>query len=281
MKDPAAEPDSPAERWAPTLPPGGPLELPGRGTTFVRHLPAPPGAPTVLLLHGIRVTADANWFTSYPALAERYGVVAIDHRGHGRGIRAESPVRLSDCADDAVAALDVLGIDQAIAVGYSMGGPIAQLVWHRHREHTLGMVLCATAHRFRGVDPVFELGPALLQRLRATAEPPARRGRVDRDVRAWLTSELALTDRRSIVEAGMSLARFDSSSWIGEVDVPHAVVVTTKDAVVLPARQRRLVAALPDPSVHEAAIDHTGCVGRPAIFVPALLDALEAVAPPR
>ena len=211
MNDPAAEPDSPAERWAPRLPPGGPLELPGRGTTFVRHQPAPPGAPTVLLLHGIRVTADANWFTSYPALAERYGVVAIDHRGHGRGIRADGPVRLSDCADDAVAALDVLGIDRAIVVGYSMGGPIAQLVWHRHRERTAGLVLCATAHRFRGVDPVFELGPALLQRLRATAEPPAKRSRVDRDVRAWLTSELALTERRSIMEAGMSLARFDSS----------------------------------------------------------------------
>ena len=51
--------------------------------------------------------------------------------------------------------------------------------------------------------------------------------------------------------------------------------------MVLPARQRRLVAALPNPSVHEADIDHAGCVTRPAIFVPALLDALEAVAPPR
>ena len=156
----------------------------------------------MLLLHGIRVTADANWFTSYPALTERYGVVAIDHRGHGRGIRADRAVRLADCADDAVAALDVLGIEQAIAVGYSMGGPIAQLVWHRHRERTAGLVLCATAHRFRGVEPVLELGPMLLQRLRATAEAPAKRGRVDREVRAWLASELALTDRRGVMEAG-------------------------------------------------------------------------------
>ena len=80
------------------------------------------------------------------------------------------------------------------------------------------------------------------------------------------------------MEAGFSLARFDSSPWIGEVDVPHAVVVTTRDAMVVPARQRRLVAALPNPSVHDADIDHTGCVTRPAIFVPVLLDALAAVA---
>ena len=278
MSDPAAEPDGPAERWAPTLPPGGPLDLPDRGTTFVRHQPAPAGAPTVLLLHGIRVTADANWFTSYPALTEQYGVLAIDHRGHGRGIRSERAVRLADCADDAVAAMDVLGVEQAIVAGYSMGGPIAQLVWHRHRERTAGLVLCATAHRFRGVEPVLEIGPMLLQRLRATAEAPSKRSVFDRDVRQWVTSELARTDRRGVMEAGMSLARFDSTPWIGEVDVPHAVVVTTKDAIVVPARQRRLVAALPSPSVHEAEVDHVGCVSRPAIFVPALMGAIATVA---
>ena len=150
------------------------------GTTFVRLRARRRGAPTVLLLHGLGVTADANWFPAYPPLAERYGVVAIDHRGHGRGIRPERPVRLADCADDAVAALDVLGIDRAIVVGYSMGGPIAQLVWHRHRARAAGLVLCATAHRFRGLEPMRDLGPSLVQRLRATTTPVGRRGRLDR-----------------------------------------------------------------------------------------------------
>ena len=280
MTDPAAEGDAAADPWLPPpLLPGGPLELPGRGTTFVRHQPAPAGAPTVLLLHGLGVTADANWFPAYPVLAERYGVVAIDHRGHGRGIRSDEPVRLADCADDAAAALEVLGIEQAIVVGYSMGGPIAQLTWHRHRERTVGLVLCATAHRFRGVEPMRDLGPSLLQRLRAATEAPARRPRIDADLRSWVQSDLALTDRRRAMQAGLSLARFDSSGWIGDIDVPHAVVVTLRDASIVPARQRRLVEALPNPSVHEADIDHTGCVTRPAIFVPALMDALESITP--
>lgn len=264
-------------RDGPRLLDGGPLELPGRGTTFVRHHPAPAGAPTVLLLHGLGATADANWFTAYPALAERYGVVAIDHRGHGRGIRSSRRVRLADMADDAAAALDQLGVEQAVAVGYSMGGPVAQLLWHRHRPRTAGLVLCATAHRFRGIEPLRDLGPTMVQRLRAGAAAPARRGRLDPALRRWLGAELARTDRRRAVQAGFSLVRFDASAWIGEVDVPHAVVVSTRDAAVTPARQRRLAAALPAPSVHEAAIDHTGCVTRPAAFVPALLDALGAV----
>ena len=148
--------------------PGGPLELPGRGTTFVRHHPAPagradgaaparhPGDGRRQLVHRPtrRWPSATAWWPSTTA-----ATVA--------GIRADRAVRLADCADDAVAALDVLGIERAIAVGYSMGGPIAQLVWHRHRDRTAGLVLCATAHRFRGVEPVRDLGPALLQRLRA------------------------------------------------------------------------------------------------------------------
>lgn len=261
----------------PVVIPGGPLALPGRGTTFVRHHPAPAGAPTVLLLHGIGVTADANWFTSYPALVERFGVVALDHRGHGRGIRGAARHALADLADDAVATLDELGVERAVVVGYSMGGPVAQLVWHRHRERTAGLVLCATAHRFRGLEPLRDLGPSVVQRLRAGTAGRSRRGRLDDGLRRWITRELALVHQPSAMRLGLSMARFDASAWIGGVDVPHAVVVTTRDAAVVPPRQRRLAAALPAASVHEAPIDHTGCVTRPAEFVPVLLEALDAV----
>jgi 3-oxoadipate enol-lactonase len=92
-------------------------------------------------------------------------------------------------------------------------------------------------------------------------------------VRRWLLAEARSTDQRAAVQAGFSLARFDASAWIGQVDVPHAVVVTERDGAVLPARQRRLVDALPAPSVHPCLSDHAGCVTRPDRFVPALLDA--------
>ena len=44
--------------------------------------------------------------------------------------------------------MDVLGIESAIMVGYSMGGPVAQLMWKRHPEKVDGLVLCATSHSF-------------------------------------------------------------------------------------------------------------------------------------
>src|SRR4051794_13728003 len=104
----------------PSLPPGRAVELPGRGTTFVREVEGPPGAPTVVLLHGWTATADLNWFPSFGPLGRRFHVVALDHRGHGRGIRTSAPFRLEDCADDVVALGDVLGLDRFVVAGYSM-----------------------------------------------------------------------------------------------------------------------------------------------------------------
>ena len=119
----------------------------------MRHAEGPAGAPTLLLLHGWTASADLNWFPEYGPLAERWSVLAIDHRGHGRGIRSDDRFRLADCADDAAAACAELGIDRVIAVGYSMGGAIAQLLWHRHRDLVAGLVFCATSRKSAAYGP--------------------------------------------------------------------------------------------------------------------------------
>jgi pimeloyl-ACP methyl ester carboxylesterase len=264
---------------APRLPPGGPVELPGRGTTFAREVEGPPGAPVLVLLHGLGVSADVNWFTAYETLGRDYRVLALDHRGHGRGIRDGNRFRLADCADDAVALCDVLGIERFTAVGYSMGGPIAQLTWHRHRERLDGIVLCATAGRFAGFEPVQGIAGGLVRRFASAAANPGRGRRLTRDeaLNRWMRSELRLTDPRASVQAGLALARYDPSRWLGEVDVPTAVVLTERDGAVPPSRQRRLASAIPGATVHPVDGDHTCCVTRPSRFVPALLDACRDV----
>src|SRR5687768_8020300 len=113
---------------SPELPTGWTVELPGRGTTFAAEIPGPEGAPTLLLLHGLACTGYLNWFPALSSFAGKYRVVMMDLRGHGRGIPTGRFFRLKDCADDAVALADALGIERFIPVGYSMGGPVAQLV---------------------------------------------------------------------------------------------------------------------------------------------------------
>ena len=259
------------------MPPGRSLELPGRGTTFVRHHPAPAGAPTVLLLHGLGVPADVTWFTSYPALVERYGVVTLDLRGHGRGLRSREPFTLEDCADDAAAALTELAVDRAVVVGYSMGGPLAQVFWRRHPDRTAGLVLCAGVHSYRGMEPSSGGRPALAAAVRALRVAWSLAARIDPGLRRWLLTELRRTDRRYVYDAGVALGAHDASGWLTGVEVPQAVVVTELDVHVPPDRQRLVAEALPAATVHSCQSDHLDSIAQPNHFVPALLEALDAV----
>ncbi len=281
-----------ASRNRPGVPPGRLVEVPGRGVTWVREVPGPPGAPAVLLLHGLGATAALNWHAVFEPLGRRYRVIALDHRGHGHGIRQRGRFRLADCADDAAALVAALGIDRVIAVGYSMGGPVAQLLWHRHRACVAGLVLCATSRDFRGrpraavadlLFPTVLPGLAFGSRL---VPAPLRRGMVrnflasrirNPEALEWVASEIGEHDPGAILEAAGSIARFSSAEWIGSVDVPSAVVVTERDRLVPPAAQRRLAEAIPGATLHPLDGDHAACGYQPREFTAALLDACESV----
>jgi 3-oxoadipate enol-lactonase len=278
---------------AETLPPGRPVELPGRGTTFVYDQPGPRGAPTLVLLHGLGATGALNWFPSFGPLSQRFRVVAVDVRGHGRGIPLKGPFRLADCADDVAALADALGVERVIPVGYSLGGPIAQLLWYRHRDRVDGMVLCATSRNFRGT-PVERfmyggMGGAVLALQLARRLPWFRRGaRTPEAVDAaaldgvrlprWAIDELRRCSPTAFMATAHAIGRFTSHEWIGEVDVPTAVVVTAKDRLVSPARQLKLARSIPGATIHPAHADHTACVLGARRFVPALVEACDSVA---
>ena len=237
-----------------------------------------------LLLHGWTGTADLNWSSTFEALSRHFRVIALDHRGHGRGIRAPGPFTLEACADDAAALLRVLGVRQALVAGYSMGGPVAQLMWRRHRDLVTGLVLCATSDHFSSsrwegllfsfaplaaaVSRCVYVGPALraLELMRRRSSPPAPLGQ--------LAAEAILQhDWHAIAEAAGAIGRFDSRPWISAVDVPTAVVVTTNDHVVSPCRQRSMGASVPGASIHEVPADHDACLHQTDLFVPTLVQA--------
>ena len=126
------------------------VELPGRGITRVWECAGPRDAPTLMLIHGATVTAELNWGKVFAPLSRHFRVVAMDLRGHGDGIGAGLRFRLEDCADDVAALAEVLALDSFVAVGYSMGGMIAQLVCRRHSPMVSGLVLCAIARNVLG-----------------------------------------------------------------------------------------------------------------------------------
>ena len=264
------------------VPPGRTAVLPGRGEIFYRDSGG--DGPVVLLLHGWIVSADLNWIRCYaPLTAAGYRVVAVDHRGHGRGLRSTAPFRLTDCAADAAALIEQLDCGPVTAAGYSMGGPITQLLARNHRERLNGIVLCATSREWqdREVARVWRT-MGMLRIMLGLSAPGLWRtlmevsGLPEDETTAWVLAEISRGNPRDLAEAGRELGRFDSRPWLAELTTPAVVVVTSRDRSVPPRNQRALAEQLGAPAV-EVAADHMAPGEADSEFPAGLLEALAQV----
>jgi pimeloyl-ACP methyl ester carboxylesterase len=235
----------------------------------------------LILLHALACTGLLTWYPCLPALAQRYRVVVFDQRWHGRGIRSPE-FAVNDCADDVPAVADALGVNRFVCAGYSLGSLVAQATAHRHRDRVSGLVLCASTTHFaddaRDQRRVERVGGRLARvadvQRRFAAEVMAE---IDDGVDdRWAWRQFRSTGSRAIASSATVIARFDSRPWIGEVAAPASVVVTARDRLIPPPRQRALARAL-DATVYEADAGHAACVLAADRFRPALLAATASV----
>ncbi|MCU0259978.1 MAG: alpha/beta hydrolase [Ilumatobacteraceae bacterium] len=272
----------------PWLPPGRTVQVADRGEFFVRvHEHPDPDAPWLLLLHGWTATADLQYFTAYEALAQHWSFVAIDHRGHGRGLRAPSAFTLEDAADDAAAVVRALGIESVITVGYSMGGPISMHLARRHPDLVAAMVVQATAQDFRASR--FERWrwrwlPVLGFGLRSWYYPRSVIQLVRRAVPAghplepyvgWIAGEMLRNSAHVMVEAGVALRHHDARPWAPTLAVPAVSLITTRDHLVPPRKQRALADAL-GAQVFELHGDHLCTMAQPTLYAELLVTTVRA-----
>jgi 3-oxoadipate enol-lactonase len=274
------------------MPEGRLVRVEGRGELFARiHRHPDPAAPVVALLHGWTASSDLQFVAAYEALAAHYTFVGIDHRGHGRGLRSPATFTLEDAADDAAALLTALGLAPAIAVGYSMGGPIAMLLARRHPDIVNGVVVQATAMDWKNtwrdrllwrVLPIAGswlrsrgyrryLNKAVPKVIGAGDEAEAIRPYVP-----WLVSEMSRNDPFAMVEAGRALADYDARPWASTIGVPAGALITTSDHLVGPRQQRALAAAL-GAVTREVDADHFAPLSHPARYTALTVALIEEV----
>jgi diacylglycerol O-acyltransferase len=263
------------------VPEGRVVDLPGRGTTYVVDT-GPADGPTYVLLHSVACTGLMTWYPALAPLREFGRVVVFDQRCHGQGITTPRFL-LEDCADDVAALADVLGISTFVPVGYSMGSLIAQLVWKRHSERVDGLVLCAATAAVNRAS-YERIASGLFAALIEAVSPPARRfgpaaaagDGLLRD-HQWLLGQLRNTSPGAITRAVAEVIRFDSTSWVADIDVPTSVLVTMRDRAFGVQRQRWLADRIPGAETIEIDAGHAGCTFASDKFVAGLLQAVEAV----
>jgi pimeloyl-ACP methyl ester carboxylesterase len=79
-----------------------------------------------------------------PAIAGRYRLITIDVRGHGFS-RPCGTFGVPEAAEDLVALLDQLGYRDAVFVGQSMGGNIAQELVFQHPDRVAALVIIGSS----------------------------------------------------------------------------------------------------------------------------------------
>jgi pimeloyl-ACP methyl ester carboxylesterase len=223
----------------------------------------PATSPPLVLVHGWAADAVLNWHVALRDLA-RWSVVAPDLPGHGC-TPSRGHFSLEHCAAAVAEVCDALGIRGATMVGYSMGGPVVQLVARDRPELVGGVVMAATAARVMPSALARHGLPLLAQSSRLGVEAMTVATKVlhpGSPLALHALATLHQSDKGALVHAAAELARFDSRPWIGTLGLRAASVVTTRDHVVPTGAQLELARLLdvPDERIARMAHGHLACL---------------------
>jgi pimeloyl-ACP methyl ester carboxylesterase len=124
----------------------------------------------LILLHG-GVVGITMFGPNLAALSQKRKVIAVELQGHGHTADIDRPLTFEAMADDIVALMKFLGIEQADVMGYSLGGGVALQTAIRHPESVRKLVLVSAAFKRDGWYPevlaaMAQMGPDSGERMK-------------------------------------------------------------------------------------------------------------------
>ena len=281
------------------LPPGRMVTLPDDVVTRIYDTGEEHLTP-VVLLHGMAATGMLNWYQTFQRLRGEYRLIAFDQRWHGRGFKGD--FTFEALTDDVLRVVDHLDLPAPVLGGYSMGSLVSQLAARRDPSRFGGLVLAAagtgaernpmeklTMGWFLRTSPFLNAVPMEI------ADGVAARG-VDghgvdgtrviahdggaaefASAQRWALHELASVSFATHCTVIAEVARFNSTSWLTELDLPVAVIKTMRD-VAFPRRvQDEMADLLPHSAVFPIDAGHAVCATHPGTFARRMRTAIDWV----
>jgi 3-oxoadipate enol-lactonase len=244
--------------------------------------------PAVLFIHGYPL--DRSIWTHQVAALDGWTRIAPDLRGMGQSDAPDLGYNMETYAADLAALLDLLGVDQVVLVGLSMGGYVAFEFLRRWSHRVRGLVLldtraeadtpegkkardaAAATAREEGAKAVAE---ATLPKVLGASTLAGAPATVER-VRAMM----AATPVAGMVGAlGAMRDRPDSTPLLPDLaGIPVLVIVGDEDEVIPPAQARAMADAIPGSSlVVIRSAGHLPTMERPVETTDALLAFLDGL----
>jgi pimeloyl-ACP methyl ester carboxylesterase len=120
------------------------------------------GQPLVLL-HGGLSTIGTSFGKVLPGLTRGRQVIAIEQQAHGHTADIDRPLTYQQMANDTIALLSHLGIEQADFFGYSIGGGIAMEIAIQYPNRVRKLVVATPIYTIDGFHPGVLAGMEALQ----------------------------------------------------------------------------------------------------------------------
>lgn len=244
--------------------------------------------PALVFCHGFTTTGEF-WREQIGPFSQTHRVVVPDLPGHGRSPGPDTRSYTIDAfVDDLSLVFETLRLDDAILVGLSMGGTIAQrfVLRHQHKKPHLLRALALVGATPHGLGADVDVRNVLLaiERLGVQAASQAVIERsfgsaASRDLVDFACAEVTQTPAFVARQAIASLNEADSRAELARITLPTLVVCGEEDAITPPAESRALAAGIPGAHlemVERAA--HFPMLEQPARFNAALRDFVDRMA---
>lgn len=245
--------------------------------------------PPLLLIMGTSGSYGL-WGDLVPVLAESHRVIAYDARGLGDSSRGSARISMAQLADDALALMDALSIEQADVLGWSLGSATAQELALAAPERVGSMVLYGTWPRCDGFQRAMytalsapwragDLGSAFAA-LGLVFSPELQDSDGFEPLMESLVALFPSTPEQiaTTVEQWDADLAHDTAGRLGRIMAPTLVIVGEQDIVTPPWQSSKVAEAIPDADFHlitGPGSSHAAHIERPEEFNDAVTEFLE------
>jgi pimeloyl-ACP methyl ester carboxylesterase len=206
-----------------------------------------PDLPVVVLLHGAG-GSHLGWPPGLRRLPD-FAVMGMDLPGHGRS-HPSGRQTINAYAADITALLRQQNLNQAILIGHSMGGAIAQTTALTQPDMIAGLVLIGTGAKLPVANFILEQTltdfAAVTQFVtKYSWSPDAPQPMVEK-----AHQELVKTAPDVLLGDFMACNSFNVMEQVGKIDAPTLVIAGSIDKMTPPKFGRYLADQIPNASLH-------------------------------
>jgi pimeloyl-ACP methyl ester carboxylesterase len=204
---------------------------------------------TLILLPGLLGTIESHWRRFIPEFARHFHAVVVDLRGHGKTNNPSGTLSLTAFVNDLHTLCDSLQIEQAHICGYSLGGYIGLAYGVQHRGKVSALIMHGTkffwtSDAVRSTVEDFD-SETIMQKVPTWGESLQRDHEPGNGKDGWEDLLLASRDFiESMPKDGLT------PGSVSHADFPILVSIGDSDEMVPRDEAERLVASLPDATLH-------------------------------